>query len=95
MYWELSSDHAYNKGSLVQAVNSVFGSTLDQTQNHLWYPTSQFANMKTCMGGCPAGVVPSACQGLSAWSSKTSYTSGKKVTYSTFECHICVCETLY
>jgi chitinase len=83
MYWELSSDRNYNSGSLVQAVNSVFGSAsnLDQTENHLWYPGSQFANMRGCMGGCPASVIPSPCHGLSAWSSKTAYTSGKDVTY--------------
>ena len=57
MYWDLSSDYVGSR-SLVSAAIGQFGG-LDQTRNHLRYPGSQFANMRSCMGGCPASATAS------------------------------------
>ena len=54
MYWDLSSDYV-GSNSLVSAAIGQFGG-LDQTRNHLRYPGSQFTNMQSCMGGCPASA---------------------------------------
>jgi len=73
MYWDLSSDKT-GADSLIGTVASTFG-TLDQTQNHLNYPGSQFDNIKNCMGTCGGsssnGTTPS---GSASTSSSTSTT---------------------
>jgi len=48
MFWELSGDGTGSK-SIVSAVGNTLGD-LDQTQNHINYPGSQFDNIKNNMG---------------------------------------------
>jgi len=93
MFWELSSDKS-GADSLVAKTASVFGS-LDQTQNHLNYPFSQFDNMKSGMGsgtlppptsttttGGPTTTPPTGgCGGVGAWNSGVAYTGGQQVSY--------------
>ncbi|KAM5540818.1 hypothetical protein V8D89_005462 [Ganoderma adspersum] len=47
-FWDLSGDKR-DSNSLVDTTAGVFG-TLDQTQNHISYPSSKFANVRNNMG---------------------------------------------
>jgi chitinase len=96
MFWELSSDKT-GVDSLVGKTSGVFGG-LDQTQNHLSYPFSQFDNMKNGMGSGPITTTPptstttsnpptstpptGGCNGVAAWSSGTVYVGGQTTVYN-------------
>jgi chitinase len=89
MFWELSNDR-HDSNSLVGVSASALGS-LDNSQNHLNYPGSQFVNVRNQMGG--GGGTPTtstqptqtsgsgSCSGVAAWSSSAVYTVGMKATY--------------
>ncbi|KAI0055952.1 hypothetical protein BV25DRAFT_1981118 [Artomyces pyxidatus] len=89
MFWDLSTDKV-GASSLVGTTAGVYGS-LDQTQNHIDYPTSKWDNIRDNMGTSPTSTVsvPSStptsvsglCAGISAWNSATAYTGGATVTY--------------
>ena len=95
MYWDLSSDYVGSR-SLVSVANTQYGK-LDQTQNHLHYPGSQFANMRSCMGACPPPTTVSKtstttktthtpsplspCKSLPAWDHNHSYAKNVVVKY--------------
>jgi hypothetical protein len=70
---DLSSDKT-GADSLIGTAASTFG-TLDKTQNHLNYPSSQFDNIKNCMGTCGGsssnGTTPSASAGAPSSTSQT------------------------
>ncbi|KAG8703022.1 hypothetical protein FRC08_003114 [Ceratobasidium sp. 394] len=87
MFWELSSD---KKGAdNLVAISAAGIGALDTTPNHLYYPYSQFDNIKNNMGG-PSNTVttsptstssPGGCSGIAAWSASAVYTGGQVVSY--------------
>ncbi|KAJ3554530.1 hypothetical protein NM688_g3060 [Phlebia brevispora] len=94
MFWDLSTDKNGTE-SLVSTTASVY-STLDQTLNHLDYPTSKWDNIRNNMGtsgsgtstsssaaSSPTGVSGSGqCAGVAAWSSSSIYTGGQTAVYN-------------
>jgi chitinase len=47
MFWELSADHLQPNRSLVQTVYESFGKdNLEKTENHIWFPTSEYENVR-------------------------------------------------
>ncbi|CDO69059.1 Glycoside Hydrolase Family 18 / Carbohydrate-Binding Module Family 5 protein [Trametes cinnabarina] len=94
MFWDLSTDKT-GAESLVGTTAGVFGS-LDQTQNHINYPNSEWDNIRNNMGtsssssttsvGSPTTTPTSqptggSCAGVAAWSASSVYTGGQQATY--------------
>ncbi|KAG9077319.1 hypothetical protein FRC06_008983, partial [Ceratobasidium sp. 370] len=94
MFWELSSDKQ-GADNLV-AISAAGIGALDTTPNHLYYPYSQFDNVKNNMGGGGGGpsstvkstsssptstTSPGGCSGIAAWSAGAVYTGGQVVSY--------------
>ncbi|KAF6760385.1 glycoside hydrolase family 18 protein [Ephemerocybe angulata] len=88
MFWELAQDKTGSL-SLVQTSADTLGA-LDDTQNHINYPSSKFANLRNNFGKggstTPTDPPPTggACSGVSAWSSSAVYVGGTKATYGGF-----------
>ncbi|KAJ6600774.1 glycosyl hydrolases family 18-domain-containing protein [Mycena sp. CBHHK59/15] len=90
MFWELSTDKI-GASSLVGTSAGVLGS-LDQTKNHISYPSSKWDNIRSNMGGITTTTTTSAtstptggsgaCSGVAAWVSTTIYTGGLQATYA-------------
>ncbi|KAJ7472248.1 glycoside hydrolase superfamily [Mycena galericulata] len=91
MFWDLSTDKV-GAESLIGVSAGVFGS-LDQTQNHLDYPDSEWDNIASNMGtvggtttttsgtGAPTGT-PGPCSGVPAWTSTAIFTGGQQASYN-------------
>jgi len=95
MFWELSADKI-GADSLVGTSQGVYGG-LDQTQNHISFPNSVFANIANNMAGSGTTTAPSTssptstppaggsggCVNVAAWSSTAIYVGGQQATYNT------------
>ncbi|KAH9849683.1 glycosyl hydrolases family 18-domain-containing protein [Lenzites betulinus] len=94
MFWDLSTDKV-GADSLVGTTAGVYGS-LDQTQNHINYPNSEWDNIRNNMGtgsssppGSPTTTAPTSsptggsgqCASVAAWSSGSIYTGGQEASY--------------
>jgi len=93
MFWDLSTDKTGSE-SLVYTTSQTYGS-LDQTQNHIDYPDSEWTNIANNMGEstptptstastAPTSTSTSAgqCSGVGAWSATATYVDGDEATYS-------------
>ncbi|RDB26841.1 Chitinase 1 [Hypsizygus marmoreus] len=90
MFWELSTDKV-GSTSLVGTSVALLG-TLDQTQNHIKFPSSKWDNLRNNFGGGGSGTTsapptttttPSgSCSGIAAWTSTTVYVGGQQATYA-------------
>ncbi|KAG7095154.1 hypothetical protein E1B28_005933 [Marasmius oreades] len=84
MYWQLATDKKGQDSLVLTSVN-VLGA-LDQTENHIKFPSSKWDNIKNNMGastgGGGGGSGGSGCTGVAAWISTTAYTGGQSVTYN-------------
>ncbi|KLO18245.1 hypothetical protein SCHPADRAFT_820108 [Schizopora paradoxa] len=72
MFWDLSTDKT-GSDSLVSTTAGVFGS-LDQTQNHIDYPTSKWDNIRSNMGTISTSTTVSGSSGPTSSSSAPSST---------------------
>ncbi|TFK96479.1 glycosyl hydrolases family 18-domain-containing protein [Pterulicium gracile] len=85
-FWELAQDKA-GDAALSRISRQALG-TLDQTKNHINYPSSKYDNIKNNMGGGggtnpPTDPPPTGgCGGLTAWSSSAVYTGGMQVSHN-------------
>ncbi|KIY47749.1 glycoside hydrolase family 18 protein [Fistulina hepatica ATCC 64428] len=73
MFWELSTDKTGND-SLVGVVAGVLG-TLDQTQNHIDYPDSEWDNIANNMGESTSTTTSASSTSTSVTSTATSTTT--------------------
>ncbi|KAF9465417.1 glycosyl hydrolases family 18-domain-containing protein [Collybia nuda] len=90
MFWELSTDKVGSL-SLVGTSANALGS-LDQTQNHISFPSSKWDNIRSNMNGGGSGTTtapptetttPSgSCSGVAAWSAGSVYTGGMQAVYN-------------
>ncbi|KAA1477051.1 hypothetical protein DENSPDRAFT_867476 [Dentipellis sp. KUC8613] len=96
MYWDLSTDKT-GSNSLVGTVKGVYGS-LDQTENHINFPTSKWDNIRNNMGqsgstpptsssstsapGSGPTGGPGQCSSVGAWAAGTVYVGGNTATYN-------------
>ncbi|KAG8781947.1 hypothetical protein FRC12_021384 [Ceratobasidium sp. 428] len=79
MFWELSSDKT-GADNLV-AISAAGIGALDSTPNHLYYPYSQFDNIKNNMGAGPGG--PNTTVKPTTTTAKPTTTAGPTTTKST------------
>ncbi|KAG5645943.1 hypothetical protein DXG03_004733 [Asterophora parasitica] len=91
MFWELSTDKV-GAQSLVGTSVGVLGG-LDQTQNHIKYPSSKWDNLRNNFnGGSGTTSAPptnptspgGTCNGVGAWSAGAIYVGGQQATYGKF-----------
>ncbi|PIL35115.1 hypothetical protein GSI_02903 [Ganoderma sinense ZZ0214-1] len=87
-FWDLSNDKR-DSNSLVDTTASTFGS-LDQTQNHINYPSSKFANIRSNMGkgsggGGSTGKTTSSHTSTTSKASATT-SKGSKPTSGSGKC---------
>jgi len=89
MFWELSTDNVGSL-SLVGTSVSVLG-TLDQTQNHIRFPSSKWDNVRANFGTgttttttSPTSTPPPSgtCAGVAAWGVGVTYVGGQTATYA-------------
>jgi len=74
MFWDLSTDKTGTPDSLVSTTAGVFGS-LDQTLNHIDYPSSKWDNIRSNMGAITTSSTASGSSGPTPSSGPTSSSS--------------------